>query len=77
MIEVPLPYLVLIPLVVNLLLLFGFHAYYSARRVAKRARRRPTRIYRCQLCQHVYIDSRDVPLARCNRCGCLNEAVRR
>lgn len=77
MIEVPLPYLVLIPLVANLMFLFGLHAYYSLRRAAKHARRRPTRIYRCQVCEHVYIDSRDVPLARCTRCGCLNEAVRR
>lgn len=34
------------------------------------------RIYRCQLCEHVYLDARDVPLSRCTRCGTLNKPVR-
>ncbi len=77
MIEVPLQYLILIPLVFNLAILMTCYVYYTARRVARRARQRSTRLYRCQLCEHVYVDARDVPLARCPRCGCLNEAMKR
>ena len=35
------------------------------------------RLYRCTACQHVYVDGRDVPMARCPKCDCFNEAVRR
>ena len=77
MIEISWPELFLGPLVLNLLILGVCQVYYSAVRVARGARRRRIRLYRCQVCRHVYEDARDVPLARCPRCGCLNEAVRR
>ena len=77
MIEVSLRSLILFPVAFNLAVLFCCHLYYSAVRIARRAQERRTRIYRCAVCTHVYVDDRDVPLARCPRCGCLNEAIRR
>jgi hypothetical protein len=77
MIEVSLGNLILIPLFFNLIILFICYLYYTAVRLARRAQERRTRIYRCAVCTHVYVDDRDVPLARCPRCGCLNEAIRR
>lgn len=79
MIEVSLTNLIFIPLAFNLLLLGFFHVYYLAVCVAwgVQCSRSRGRLYRCQVCRHVYVDQRDVPLARCHRCGCLNEAVRR
>ena len=77
MIEVSFTNLILVPLVFNLVVLFSCYVYYSATRFARGVRERRTRIYRCQVCEHVYVDDRDVPLARCPRCGCLNDAVRR
>lgn len=43
----------------------------------RRHRRRRIAIYRCESCGHVYEDTRNVPLSSCDRCGTLNEAVRR
>jgi len=77
MIEVSMSSLVVIPLVFNLMIILTCYVYYATLRVARHAVRRRTRIYRCDVCEHVYGDDRDVPLARCPRCGCLNEAVRR
>ena len=77
MIEVSTPNLILIPFLLSLVILMGCTMYYSARRTARRVRERRARIYRCEVCKHVYVDDRDVPLARCPRCGCLNEAIRR
>jgi hypothetical protein len=64
-------------LLFNLVIVFTCYVYYTLVRFARGVRERSTRIYRCQVCEHVYVDDRDVPLARCPRCGCLNEAVRR
>ncbi len=72
-----LPNLILLPLLFTLVALFGGGLYYSYRRVEPKVKASRTRIYRCSVCRHVYVDSRDVPLARCTRCGCLNEAVKR
>lgn len=77
MIEVSLSNMILLPLFFNLGILLVCYLYYTAVRMARRAQERGTRIYRCEICSHVYVDDRDVPLARCPRCGCLNEAVRR
>lgn len=33
------------------------------------------RLYRCSVCGHVYVDARVTGLARCTRCGCLNEPL--
>ncbi|HPG00013.1 MAG TPA: hypothetical protein PLE77_08080 [Kiritimatiellia bacterium] len=70
-------YLLLFPLLFTLVALFACGLYYSYRRAEPRVKASRTRIYRCSVCRHVYVDSRDVPLARCTRCGCLNEAVKR
>ncbi len=77
MIPIPVYDLPLIPLVFGLVLLAVAGVYYSARH--RKAGRRPpqNRIYRCVACGHVYVDARDIPLARCGRCGLMNEAVRR
>ena len=77
MITVSISNLIFIPLLFSLLILLGCHVYYTAIRLAHGVRERRSRIYRCQVCEHVYVDDRDLPLARCPRCGCLNDAVRR
>ena len=37
----------------------------------------PGKIYRCGRCNHVYVDTRDVPMSRCPQCDHFNEAIRR
>lgn len=63
---------VLLPLVCIL----GLWFYYRLRESARLGAPRDEHIYRCQICSHVYVDSRDVPLSRCPRCDTLNEPVR-
>ncbi|MFH0880285.1 MAG: hypothetical protein V2A34_11280 [Lentisphaerota bacterium] len=77
MIKFSLPFLLLIPMVFTLVMLMAGWLYYAIRQ--GKTIRRPTRsrIYRCLGCGHVYVDERDVPLARCPRCSGMNEAVRR
>lgn len=65
-----------IPMLCHLLVILFCWLYYLAREEAPTLTSSRNRIYRCQVCEHVYLDARDVPLARCPRCGCLNEAVR-
>lgn len=77
MMPVLLPHLILVPFVFTLLALFGVALYYAAFRPVTARRRARGRIYRCASCAHVYVFERDVPLARCPRCACLNEAVKR
>ena len=77
MIQVELPLLIFLPFLFTLVLLFAAALYYAARRTAPVVRAARTRIYRCTVCGHVYVDARDVPLARCPKCSCLNEAVKR
>lgn len=76
--EVSLPALILIPMVFHLVIVGVCWLYYVVRDNTLRVRLTPDRkrIYRCQVCEFVYLDARDVPLARCPRCGCLNEAVK-
>jgi hypothetical protein len=76
MIQVSLTHLFLIPLTLSLSAILLWWLFYTIRDVARQPRTRATRIYRCAVCQHVYVDARDVPLSRCRRCGCLNEAVK-
>lgn len=71
------PTALFLPLLFSLVAVFLCWLYYAARRRAREVRVRHARIYRCSVCRHVYVDARDVPLARCPRCACLNEAVRR
>jgi len=68
--------LMLIPMLFHLLVILVCWLYYLARESAPQLSPSRNRIYRCQVCEHVYLDARDVPLARCPRCGCLNEAVK-
>ena len=75
--ELRLTNLILLPMCVNLLAIFMWWMYDVLRRSVRHAPSARARIYRCAVCEHVYVDARDVPLARCQRCGCLNEAVRR
>lgn len=77
MIRVSQPMLIFVPFLFSLVALFAAAVYYAARRSALRVRKSGSRIYRCAACDHVYVDARDVPLARCPRCACLNEAVKR
>lgn len=73
---VTLSQLVLIPMLSYLCAVLACWLYYQFRAQPPRLMAHRNRIYRCQVCQHVYLDARDVPLARCPRCGVLNEAVR-
>ena len=69
-------HMVLIPMFFYLTIILSCWLFYILRENAPRLARKRNRIYRCHVCEHVYLDARDVPLARCNRCGSLNEAVR-
>ena len=75
-ITLPLDYLLLIPLAIQLAVLSGLAVYYSVIH-PPRYRRKKAHIYRCAVCNYVYLDERNVPLSRCTRCSCLNEAIRR
>jgi rRNA maturation endonuclease Nob1 len=77
MIQLSLPHLILVPLFFALVALSLCGLYYATWRSSPPVKTSRARIYRCAVCHHVYVDSRDVPLARCPRCGCLNEAVKR
>jgi hypothetical protein len=76
MLSVPITHLFLIPVAAALLLQLLWWLFYELRDVARNRPMAMARIYRCAICQHVYVDARDVPLSRCRRCGCLNEAVK-
>ncbi|HBA83301.1 MAG TPA: hypothetical protein DCZ95_04320 [Verrucomicrobia bacterium] len=75
--QLPLPEYYLLPLVLNLVVLTICGLYYSHKFGGTKASLTGQNIYRCSGCGHVYVDDRDVPLARCNRCGIMNEAVKR
>jgi hypothetical protein len=66
----------LLPLMLGLMLVLLQWAASQLRESKPLRKAARNRIYRCQVCEHVYLDARDVPLARCDRCGCLNEAVK-
>jgi hypothetical protein len=77
MIEVSISALFAIPLAVHLLALFLVWLDDAVRHARSPSLRTNSRLYRCAICEHVYVDTRDLPLARCPRCGCLNEAIKR
>lgn len=77
MIEVSYSMLMLLPLTLTLAAILLGWLFYTVRDSAWQTPVARARIYRCAVCTHVYVDNRDVPLARCRRCGCLNEAIRR
>jgi hypothetical protein len=66
----------LLPLMIGLVVVLIQWILSFLREAAPLRKTAHNRIYRCQVCEHVYLDARDVPLARCDRCGCLNEAVK-
>jgi hypothetical protein len=68
--------LILIPLIFNLAAISICWICYGLRVPGWRKTTYRERIYRCSICEHVYVDARGVPLSRCPRCGCLNEPVR-
>lgn len=74
--NVSLTQLVMVPMLFHLLVILFCWLFYLARENGPALVKKRNRIYRCQVCEHVYLDGRDVPLARCPRCGCLNEAVK-
>lgn len=76
MMVVSLEELIAIPVLAHLAAVFVCWLYYSIKEGTPRLASARNRIYRCRVCEHVYLDARDVPLARCPRCGCLNEAVK-
>ncbi len=64
------------PVLVHLAVILCCWLYYLGRDYAEEKTSGKNRIYRCQVCEQVYLDARDVPMARCTRCGTLNEVVR-
>ena len=70
----------LLPFVAPVFTLVGLFAawiYYSNRVQWPQKPLADGRLYRCSSCGHVYVEARDVPMARCPKCDHLNEAVRR
>lgn len=63
--------------VLTLVILFGAWLYYANQTAWPQQPLAEGRLYRCAACQHVYVDSRNVPMARCPKCDRFNEAVRR
>ena len=57
--------------------LFIAWIYYTARTRWTRQPFDGGRLYRCSTCGHVYVEARDLPMARCPECNHLNESVRR
>lgn len=61
----------------NLLALLLCWLYYAGRLLWPKPMAAPGKIYRCTRCNHVYVDTRDVPMSRCPQCDHFNEAIRR
>ena len=61
----------------NLLALLLVGLYYANRLLWPKPMAVPGKIYRCAKCNHVYVEPRDVPMARCPQCDHFNEAIRR
>ncbi len=71
-----LPGVFFVPLFFSLVIVFGCWLYYALRwRTPARPPR--SRIYRCAARGHVYADYRDRPMARCTRCGTMNDVLKR
>ena len=65
------------PVAVNLVGIFALWLYYSRRNVWPARPLQRGKIFRCGGCGIVYVDGRDLPMARCPRCSVFNEAIRR
>jgi ribosomal protein L37AE/L43A len=57
--------------------LFGAWIYYSVRTRWSHHALADDKLYRCKGCGNVYVEARDVPMARCPQCDRFNEMVRR
>ena len=77
MIPVSITLLLWLPMTVALGLLLGCGAYYAQAGQSAPRRKRTPNIYRCAVCRRVYVEARDLPLARCPHCSCMNEVVKR
>ncbi|MBP7830256.1 MAG: hypothetical protein KA248_10100 [Kiritimatiellae bacterium] len=77
MISVSLYTLLWLPMAAALLVVLGLGAGYSRAGRVRTRRRRASNIYRCAVCRRVYVEARDLPLARCPHCSCMNEVVKR
>lgn len=75
MIPVSLATALLVPFLFTMVLLLGIWLFYDLRTLRRPLITNKERIYRCSVCNHVYVDGRDVPLVRCPRCGCLNDPI--
>lgn len=64
-----------VPPVFALVALFGAWIYYAAREDWPDKPHRQGRLYRCSTCGRVYVEPRQVPMARCPHCDRLNEAT--
>jgi len=74
--QVSYEWFILAPLLGPLILLLAAYLFYRWYHPLPKPAPK-AKIYRCVVCQYVYIDQRNVPLSRCGRCGCLNEAIKR
>lgn len=77
MIPVPFDTLLWAPTVAALFLIFCVAAFYARRERLEPQSLQKSNIYRCEVCRKVYVETRDLPLARCPRCGSMNEVVKR
>lgn len=76
MIALPVGWVFCLALFFNLAILLGLAAYYALRE--RRTRHADAAVlFRCAVCGHVYEEAREVPMARCTRCGRMNEAINR
>lgn len=66
-----------LPMTAALAVVLGLGACYARAGRARTRRRRAPNIYRCAVCRRVYVEARDLPLARCPHCSCMNEVVKR
>lgn len=77
MTPVPVSHTIAAATTASLFVVFGLWLRYMIGDGLDRRRRRKALLYRCEMCAHVYQDTRNVPLAACPRCGSLNETVKR
>ncbi len=63
-----------VPPVFALVAILAAWLYYAAREEKTRKSYDPGRLYRCVNCGRLYVEPRQVPMARCPHCDHLNEA---
>lgn len=63
-----------LPPVFALVAIFGAWLYYASRKGWPDKSYHHGRLYRCAGCGRVYVEPRQVPMARCPHCDHLNEA---